>query len=145
MIRISDISCCKGQPIGSVKDFLCELTELAGQNDDADNPVLELQIGEVVSKTHVELVDGVEYLVVDAALPCSERRAHLAAGNSAQAEEGHAPRSGIAWDEDAGRYRVTRRMRTRDLRDDRSVMDAILTTVDDAVGWLDLLRKVPRR
>ncbi len=130
-------------PIGSVSEFLRELVALTGQDDAANNPVLELQIGDVVSRTTVEMIDGTEYLVVAASLPVSRQSRYLPArAEKTSSDDALARGATIAWNEDAGCYIATRRTPTRELQDDRSVMDTILSTVDEAIGWQDLLEKI---
>lgn len=120
-----------------------ELVALAGQDDAAETPVLELQIADVVSRTTVEMTDGIEYLVVAASLPVSEQSPYLPARtDETYLGEVRPQGATISWNADAGCYVATRRTRTRDLQDDRSVMDTILLTVDEAIGWQDLLEKI---
>lgn len=137
------MSCCTGTPISSVREFLRELVMLARQDDTAAPTVLELQIGDVISRTTVESFDGADHLVVVASLPASGQSPfHSALPGDAVAARARAQGAIISWDADAGCYVVTRRIPARDLQDDRSVMDAILATVDEAIGWQDLLEKV---
>lgn len=120
-----------------------ELVILSGQDDTAESPVLELQIGDVVSRTTVEMEDGIEYLVVAASLPVSRQSRYLPARIEETCSGEVRPRkTSISWNADAGCYVAKRRTRTRDLQDDRSVMDTILLTVDEAIGWQDLLEKI---
>lgn len=137
------MSCCTGMPISSVTQFLRELAVLAGQDDTAENPMLELQVGDVVSRTTVEMADGIEYMVVTASLPITKQSRYLPARTDDACCGEVRPRDAtIAWNADTGCYVATRRIRTRDLKDDRSVMDTILLTVDEAIGWQDLLEKI---
>lgn len=130
-------------PITSVRQILRELAALAGQDDAAEAPVLELQIGEVISKTTVEVIDGIEYLTVTAWLPVSEQSPYLPARTEGFSADEVPPQAAtILWNAESQRYVATRRTRTRDLQDDRSVMDAILLAVDEAIGWLALLEKL---
>jgi hypothetical protein len=141
--RNPDTAHCTGTPISSVRELLRELAALAGQEDAAEAPVLELQIGEVVSRTTVELIDGNEYLTVTAWLPVSAQSRYLPACTEGFSAGEVPPQAAtILWNAECRRYVATRRMRTRDLQDDRSVMDAILLTVDEAIGWLALLEKL---
>jgi len=134
---------CTGMPISSVKEFLREMVALTGQDDAAETPVLELQIGEVVSTTTVEMIDGAEYLTVTAWLPVSAKSPYLPARTAEFSADEVPPQAAtILWNADCQRYVATRRTRTKDLHDDRSVMDAILLTVDEAIGWLALLEKL---
>lgn len=143
MHRNPDTAYCNGMPIGSVKQFLRELVALAGQDDTAESPELELQIGEVVSRTSIETIDGIEYLSVTALLPVSEQSRYLPARAEGFSVGEASPRAAtISWNAARRCYVATRRIRTRDLRDDRSVMDAILLTVDEAIGWQAMLDKL---
>ena len=123
-----------------------ELVALAGQDDTVENPELELQIGDVVSRTSVEMIDEVEYLTVTASLPVSEQSRYLPARTEGfSACEAPPQAAAISWNAACRCYVATRRTRTRDLRDDRSVMDTILLTVDEAIGWQALLDKLHLR
>ena len=134
---------CTGMPISSVREFLREMVVLTGQDDGSAAPVLELQIGEVVSTTTIEVIDGTEYLTVTAWLPVSEQSRYLPARTEGFSADEVPPQAAtILWNAECRRYVATRRIRTRDLHDDRSVMDAILLTVDEAIGWLALLEKL---
>lgn len=80
---------------------------------------------------------GADYLAVTAFLPMPKRSPYLLGGAGRSA--GATP---VAWNEEAKCYIWTRRFPVSDLRDDRDIMDAILVTVDDAIGWMDLLTKL---
>jgi hypothetical protein len=141
--RNPDTAYCTGMPISSVKEFLRELVGLAGQDDTAENPELELQIGDVVSRTTVEMINGVEYLRVIASLPVSEQSRYLPARTEGfPASEVFSQAAAISWNAASRCYVAKRHMRTQDLLDDRSVMDTILATVDEAIGWQALLEKL---
>jgi hypothetical protein len=135
-------ACGRDDSLTSVKDFLRELVSLAGQ-EALDVPVLELQIGEVLSRTTVETIGKCEYLAVIALLPRSKRSPYLSAHPARHAPENMPPRAAIIlWNDDEQRYVATRRVPVSDLTDGRSVMDAILLTVDEAIGWFALLEKL---
>jgi hypothetical protein len=139
-------------PISSVRDFLREMAVLAGQGDagepgDAgDNPVLELQIGDIVAVTTIKLIDGAEYLVVTAWLPISTQSRYLPA-RTEECCAGHAPsrKATILWNAERQRYVATRLTLTQDLKDDRRVMDTILETVDEASAWQSMVDKLELR
>jgi hypothetical protein len=144
--RNPDIGCCSGMPISSVREFLRELVMLAGQDDTVENPELELQIGEVVSRTSVEMIDEIEYLTVTASLPVSEQSRYFPARTEGFSScEAPPQAASISWNAASQCYVATRRTPTQDLRDDRSVMDTILLTTDEAIGWQALLEKLHLR
>lgn len=125
-----------------VREALRELAGLAGQHDAA--AVLELQIGEVMTRTTVVDAAGGEYLEVQARLPASRRSPMLGPRpGGLEPDELPAGAATISWDEESGCYLATRRVAVAEIRDERELMDAILTTADVAIGWLDLIEKLP--
>lgn len=123
--------------VTQVTRFLLDLIELSGQ-EAQDVPVLELQLGEILTKTTVQTVDG-NYLLITAYMPKCRRSLYVSqanAGASLQAEEGIE----YLWHADEGRHIGVRRVPIGQLPDERSVMDAILTTSDQAAAWFSSRR-----
>jgi hypothetical protein len=128
------------RPLG---ETLRELALLAGQKDTLI-PVLELQIAEVVVRATVESVDALDYLFVEAWLPVSERSRFLGPRPERLPPEELPPGAAtICWDEERSRYLATRRVPASALHSERELMDAILVTADEAIGWLALITKLP--
>ncbi len=118
--------------VAQVTRVLRELIELTGEAAQ-EVPVLELQLGDILTRTTVQASDG-HYLVITALLP--RRRG---AGFAAQASEALAQQAaqGIEylWHADEGRHIGVRRVPIAELTDERSLMDAILATSDQAAAW----------
>lgn len=110
--------------------FLAELTLLAGQGAPG-TPVLELQIGEIFTRTAVEMGGTNHYLSVTALLPRCQPPHYLPLPFPVRAETSLV--SGTAeflWHADEGCYIVMRKIPVAELPDGFSVMDAILQTSD---------------
>ncbi|WP_147375917.1 hypothetical protein [Noviherbaspirillum cavernae] len=122
---------------GSMNSFLRDLVELAGQVDQTHvAPVLELQFGEVITRTAVVLGGEAQYLSITALLPRGEQPEssvrlprHFAASR---------PRAGeyeFLWHADEGCHVVVRNIPVKDLADEAGVLDAILDTSEFAKAW----------
>ena len=123
--------------VAQVTRFLRELIEMTGQEAQAE-PVLELQLGEILTRTSVQTVDR-NYLLITAFLPKCRRSHYISQANAATsllAAEGVE----YLWHADEGRHIGVRRVPITDLPDERSVMDAILTTADQAAAWFSSRR-----
>lgn len=123
--------------IAQATRFLRELIELTGQEARAV-PVLELQFGEILTKSTVQTV-APNYLLITAFMPQCSRSHHIsqvAMGASAQAAEDIE----YLWHADEGRHIGIRRIQIAKLPDERSVMDAILTTSDQVAAWFSSKR-----
>ncbi|WP_143133363.1 hypothetical protein [Pseudoduganella namucuonensis] len=112
--------------------LLRELVELTGE-EAGPVPMLELQFGDILTRTTVQASDG-NYLVITAMLPqCGEE------GYVAQASEVGSTLAAqgmeYLWHADEGRHIGVRRVPLTELTDERGVMDAILTTSDQAAAW----------
>jgi hypothetical protein len=121
--------------VADMQRFLRELVELAGQVDQSHAaPVLELEFGEVLTRTTVSTNGKSACLSIIALLPRSEQLNY-------QTEPLSAPLSSAAgkveflWHADEGRYVVIRNIPLTDLPDEPSVMDAIMDTSDEAKAW----------
>jgi hypothetical protein len=134
-----------GEPDGSLVSltgFLRELAALAGQGG-THIPILELQFGDIETRTTVERIGKSEFLTVTALLPRSECPPYLSPKPAALLPTGVPQQAAtILWDKEELRYIATRRVPVSDLPDERSVMDAILQTSDEAIGWFALLRQI---
>jgi hypothetical protein len=119
-----------GTPAAAAR-LLAELAELAGQQH-AGTPVLELMVGEIV--TFASVAHDTASLTVTARLPPCGQSGYLPAGVALQNRLG---RDGIEcrWHADEGCYVAVRSVALATLRDERSLMDAILDTADAARDW----------
>jgi hypothetical protein len=129
--RINASGTLDGSPTQLTR-FLRELIAMTGQTADGV-PVLELKLDDIVTRTTVQAADG-NFLLISALLPKSRR-----AGYAPQSSEELSMRAtqGIEylWHAEAGRYIGVRKVPIANLPDERSVMDAILTTSDRAAAW----------
>jgi hypothetical protein len=152
MLTLRDTTDTTGALDGSAADLqrlLQELVELAGQEDDAEAaPVLELQFGDVLTKTTMSVSHGVECLSVTALLPmteylngdCRQPRVLAASG----ATEGEIK---LLWHADEERYVVVCTTPISELSREVSVLDTIMDTSEQARAWLsvvDICAPVPR-
>ncbi|QGZ42125.1 hypothetical protein IP92_05480 [Pseudoduganella flava] len=107
---------------------LARLAALAGQPH-AQTPVLELQVGDIVTRTCVDSQAGAAggaQLTVCAQLPPG-----LPADGTVQAPYGI---EGM-WHADEGCHVALRRIPLAGLRSERALMDAVLETADAAQAW----------
>ena len=104
--------------------LLRELIGLTGRDGDE---VLELQFGDVLTRTALHALDR-QYLVVTALLPpCGDGGCPVPARMDDME---------FLQDADEGRYVGLRLVPIGSLPDERSVLDAILATSDMAADWL---------
>lgn len=139
-----DIGVFDRSPTGITR-FLRELVELAGQSDDSYGvPVLELQFGEILTRTVLSTDGPVACLSVAAFLP---RMGHDEYRYGSREELPYSMKlpegSDFFWHADDGRYVVIRNISLDDLPDEPSVMDAILDTSDLAKEWFSLVCEHP--
>ena len=114
-----------------ITGLLRELIELTG-DDERAVPVLELQFGDVLTRTALHTRDQ-DYLVITAILPkCGDSGYVCARSDGAPAPHD----TEFLWDADEGRYIGLRMVPIASLPDERSVMDAILMTSDKAAAWM---------
>lgn len=126
----SDSQNANGTLSGSVDDlaaFLRQMIELVDQEVGAI-PVLELQFGDIFTRTSVETGEN-GYLLVTALLPKCDKSRYASVTPASLRDD-----TEFLWHSDKGRYIVMRRIAVQDLPDERSVMDAILTASDDALA-----------
>lgn len=113
---------------------LTELVELAGQsNDGYAGPMLELQFDGILTRTTFIEEGDIPQLAIAAFLPHSSRRL----------EEVSLKPEKMLWDAGEGKYVMLRQVPAVQLPDERSLMDAILDTYDQAKAWLAQTGDVP--
>ncbi|WP_231502449.1 hypothetical protein [Herbaspirillum sp. RV1423] len=119
----------------AVDRLLSDLIEMTGQASISPR-VLELQIGEIFTRTAVER--GAEhFLSVTASLPKCEQPHYLPLPVMPPAATSQRLSSvDFLWHADEGRYIVVRKIPLGCFSDERSVMDAILETADIAGEYL---------
>jgi len=105
-----------------VKNLLADLARLSGEPVGA-RPVLELLIGDILTRASVEPAGLDLYLCVTGMLPPCDCGLPL----SALAGRRHADFE-LLWHADHGRYVVVRKIPLHSLTDERSVMDELLNT-----------------
>jgi hypothetical protein len=123
--------------VAQVTRFLRDLIELTGQEAQAV-PVLELQLGEILTRTTVQAADR-NYLLITAFMPQCRRSHYVSQANPASSLQ-EAEGIEYLWHADEGRHIGVRKVPITDLPDERSVMDAILTTSDQAAAWFSARR-----
>lgn len=123
-----------------MKRLLQELVELAGQVNDVQTPVLELQFGDVLTKTTVSVSRGIQCLSVIALLPRTEKLNHLSPSSRLLASSPTSEReTELLWHADEGRYVVVCNTPISDLPEDVSVLDTILDTSEQARAWYSVV------
>lgn len=115
--------------LARITALLRELIQLTG-HDESDVPVLELQFGDILTRTTLHALDK-NYLLIMAILP--------KCGDSPPAPHGQDME--FLWHADDGRYVGLRMIPIGSLPDERSVMDAILATSDKASAWMMARRR----
>jgi len=129
----NDVGTVPGTPDGSlarITALLRDLIELTGDGE-GDVPVLELQFGDILTRTALHALDK-NYLVITAMLP--------KCGDGGYAVP-HVQDMEFLRDADDGRYIGLRMVPIGTLADERSVMDAILATSDMATAWMMARRR----
>ena len=111
--------------VAQLVHLLRELVEMTGE-DTGSVPVLELQFGDILTRTTVQSSGG-NYLLITARLPRCDDTGYVAQ----QEEQGME----YLWHADEGCHIAVRRVPVAELPDERSVMDAILATSDQAAAW----------
>lgn len=110
--------------LARITALLRELIELTGHDVD-DVPVLELQFGDILTRTASHPLDR-NYLVITVMLPkCGDGGGPVPQRRDME----------FLWDADDGRHIGLRMVPIGSLPDERSVMDAILETSDMAAAW----------
>lgn len=140
---IDDTDAMDGECNYSVEDINRFLTELILLADQAapGAPVLELQIGEILTRTAVEAGGADHYLSITGLLPRCAQPHYLSlpvpvpVPASAAADQAAATAE-FLWHADEGRYIVVRKIPVTELPDGFSIMDAILLTADLATTYL---------
>jgi len=116
-----------------VKQLLLDLMQYCDQQT-AARPALELQIGEIFTRTSVEPAGVDLYLCVTATLPPVGAPATALLTPPAALEAAPINSLDFLWHADEGRYVLVRKVPLRMLTDERSVMDEILATADLAAS-----------
>lgn len=101
-----------------------------------DTPTLELQFGDIATRTTLLADNDMHYLIIIAQLPRSRRsirepRAHAASDDAISAPFDLE----LVWHADKGCYMALRQMPIGDFTDEASVLDAILDTADRSRAW----------
>jgi len=147
----NDVGDAPGTLDGSLSRISALLRELIGLtgHEAGDVPVLELQFGDVLTRTTLHALDR-NYLLVTAILPrCGDSR-HVCVPSgtcpsgtcpSGTCPAPHGQDMEFLWHADEGRYIGLRMVPIGTLRDERSVMDAILATSDKASAWMTARRR----
>jgi hypothetical protein len=137
----NDVGNAAGTLDGSLARITALLRELIGMTgqDEGDVPVLELQFGDILTRTTLHALDR-NYLLVTAILPkCGDSR-HVCVP-SGTVPVPHGQDMEFLWHADDGRYVGLRMVPIGSLPDERSVMDAILATSDKASAWMMARRR----
>ncbi len=117
--------------IERVNRLLRELIGLTGQPD-ASVAVLELQLGEIFTRTLIDPETSDHHLAITALLPRCEQPHYLPRMFSPAGAPPLPPQTDFLWHADQGCYIVVQRIAVDALADERSIMDAILLTADIA-------------
>jgi hypothetical protein len=117
-----------------VNRLLRELIALTGQPAGAV-AALELQLGDVFTRTLIDPRQPDHPLAITALLPRCEQPYYLSQGFSPQNAPTLPPQTDFLWHADQGCYVVVHRVAVSALADERSIMDAILLTADIARGY----------
>ena len=123
--------------LSRITALLRELIEMTG-NDAGGVPVLELQFGNILTRTTLHALDR-NALLITAILPtCSDRGPVCLPAGAYPALHGQDME--FLWHADDGRYIGLRMVPIGSLPDERSVMDAILEAADQASAWMEARR-----
>ncbi|KQV45190.1 hypothetical protein [Massilia sp. Root335] len=115
--------------LARITALLRELIELTG-HDERDVHALELRFGDILTRTALHAPDGNHLAIMAMLPPCGDGGYRTPHGQDME----------FLWDADEGRYIGLRLVPIGSLRDERSVMDAILATADMAAAWLTARR-----
>lgn len=127
-----------------VRQLLLDLMQYCGQ-ERAARPVLELEIGEILTRTSVEPAGIDLYLSVTATLPPCDAPVIASMSAPAALSQTAPGTCDFLWHADEGRYVLVRKIALHTLTDERAVMDEILVTADLAAQCLDEIRPQPPR
>lgn len=117
--------------------LLRELAEITAQDDnDHAAPILELQFGDISTKTTLLNNNGMQCLSIIALLPRSGRVNYSSPTHTPLSDViATAENMELLWHADEGRYILLRHMPISGFTDDISVLDAILDTADRSRSW----------
>jgi len=125
--------------------FLHEMVEYVGQADNCYTvPVIELQLGAVLTVTSLLLDSPGPSLSITALLPRQEQAGYHDVLHTVTIG-GFLGISGggeFFWHAEQGRFVVVRLVPVLDLPDERSVLDAILDLSEDAFDWFCVISGV---
>ena len=137
----NDVGNASGRLDGSLSRITALLRELIGLtgHDEGAVPVLELQFGDILTRTTLHALDK-NYLLITAILPkCGDSGLAWVPSATEPAPPGRDME--FLWHADEGRYIGLRMVPIGSLPDERSVMDAILATSDRASAWMTARRR----
>lgn len=136
----------EGSVVGMEK-FLRELVELTGQIDWSHSvQVLELQFGEILTRTLISETEEGQHLLITAMLPKPEQLNYHPLSPTQMAELADFPcHDEYLWHADEGCHIVVRKILIKDLHDERSVLDAILNMADDTAMWFEKIQNANSR
>jgi len=137
----NDVGNAPGTLDGSLSRITALLRELIGLtgHDEGAVPVLELQFGDILTRTTLHALDK-NYLLITAILPkCGDSGLAWAPSATEPAPPGQDME--FLWHADEGRYIGLRMVPIGSLPDERSVMDAILAASDKAAAWMTARRR----
>lgn len=125
--------------VEALNRFLQELVEMTGQGSGADSvPVLELVFGDITTMTSLSIAGDAACLSITALLPRKAQTDYQPLSSVPVAMSVTAEREyECLWHADEGRYVMVRRIPIENLRDERTVMDAVLDTSDQAAKWFN--------
>lgn len=126
-------------PASRINRLLRELIELSGQQAPSA-PVLELLIGEVLTRTSIAPEAADRCLSITALLPKCEQPHYVPRLFSPAGADTWPPSVEFLWHADEGRYIVVNKVPVAGLQDARGIMDAILLTADIARDYFAAIR-----
>lgn len=119
--------------VAAVQRLLLEMVELSDQQT-AGPPVIELLIGDILTRTALASGGAEHWLSITALLQTAEQPGYSPHPPAPGADQ-RLMSIDFLWHADEGRYIVVRKVPLQELRDEPDVMDAILTTADMARGY----------
>lgn len=131
-----------------MRRFLREMVEYVDQADSPYTvPVIELQLGEVLTITSLLLDNPGPSLSITALLPRQENTGYLDVLHTVSigGYRGITGGGEFFWHAEQGRFVVIRLVPVLDLPDERSVLDAILDLSEDAFDWFCVISGAARR
>jgi len=130
-----EVPCKSDGSTEAMRKCLESLAKLTCQNmDEYSAPILEFQFGEITTATSLLTSGKGEYLSITALLPrpigdALKSTAHLSMSAAIEGDRN------ILWHADKGCYVIVRELPVSAFLDERSVLDAIADTADEAAAW----------